>query len=213
MKLAIVTLAAAVLMFTACEDPSASSPKATTADPVAATSPQSEPPTARGEALKLTPENSKVSFVGSKVTGKHDGGFNDFVGMIDLVNERPEESSVRVEIDMKSVWTDNPTVTEHLQTADFFDVEKFPFAVFSSTAIKPGSDDGLYDVTGDLDLHGVRRSVTFPARIAVTPEAVTVDADFSINRREFGIDYAGPTNDLIRDGVAIKLNLNSSRSK
>jgi polyisoprenoid-binding protein YceI len=212
MKLAIATLAAAMVFMTACEDPSANSPKATTADPVAASSPQVEP-AVRGEGLKLTPQNSKVSFVGSKVTGKHDGGFNDFVGMIDLVNERPEESSVRVEIDMKSVWTDNPTVTEHLQTDDFFDVEKFPFAIFSSTSIRPGSGENMFDVTGDLELHGVRRSVTFPARITVAPDAVSVDADFSINRREFGIDYAGATNDLIRDGVAIKLNLNATRAK
>src|SRR5690606_30737479 len=213
MKLSIVLLALAVFALTACEDPSANSPKATTADPTAAASP-GETPAARGEALKLTPENSKVGFTGSKVTGKHDGGFNDFVGMIDLVNESPQEGSVRVEIDMNSVWTDNPTVTEHLKTAHFFEVEKHPFAIFSSTAIKQAAAGGTAcEVTGDLDLHGVGRAVTFPATIEVNGDAIKVSAEFSINRREFGIDYARPTNDLIRDGVVIRLDLNARRSK
>jgi polyisoprenoid-binding protein YceI len=153
-----------------------------------------------------------VLFTGSKVTGKHEGGFADFTGTIDLVNKKPEESSVSVEIVTASVFADDPDLTGHLKSADFFDVEKFPKASFKSTKISPAASGG-YEVTGDLQLHGQTRPITFPAAITVGDDAVTVAADFSINRKDFGIVYAGKADDLIRDGVVIKLDLKTPISK
>jgi hypothetical protein len=53
--------------------------------------------------------------------------------------------------------------------------------------------------------------VTFPATIAVDDSSVSVKSEFSINRKDFGIVYAGKADDLIRDDVVIKLDLNASR--
>jgi hypothetical protein len=47
----------------------------------------------------------------------------------------------------------------------------------------------------------------------VTPENATVEAEFSINRKDFGIVYAGKADDLIRDGVVIKLTIKVPRAK
>jgi polyisoprenoid-binding protein YceI len=165
--------------------------------------------------LVINPENSKVEFVGSKVTGKHDGGFNKFAGAIELVNKKPEDSTVSVDIDMASVFTNQDQLTKHLQTGDFFDVAKYPKATFKATKIVPDPEKGAgnYLVTGDLDLHGVKKSVTFPATINVTDGLVTVNAEFSINRKDFNILYAGQADDLIRDGVVIKLDLKAPRTK
>ena len=160
-------------------------------------------------------ENSKVLFTGSKVTGRHEGGFNRFTGAIDLVNEKAEESSVRVDIETASVFTDEDGLTKHLQTGDFFEVEKFPKASFVSTKIVPDAAKGAsnFTVTGDLELRGVKKSVTFPATIVVSPSDVSVDSEFAINRKDFGIVYAGKADDLIRDDVVIKLDLTSPRKK
>jgi polyisoprenoid-binding protein YceI len=68
-------------------------------------------------------------------------------------------------------------------------------------------------VVGDLELRGVRKSVTFPATIVVTPADVSVNSEFSINRKDFGIVYAGKADDLIRDDVVIKLDLKTPRKK
>jgi polyisoprenoid-binding protein YceI len=109
-----------------------------------------------GESLAVTPENSKVLFTGSKVTGKHEGGFNKFNGAINLVNGKAEESSVSVDIETSSVFTDTDGLTKHLQTGDFFESEKFPKASFASTKIVSDSASGAnnYTVTGDLELRG-----------------------------------------------------------
>lgn len=210
-SIGLLLLAFSVFL-TACDDPSANATRALTGD---ASSSATAPANPKGEALTFSGENSKVLFTGSKVTGKHDGGFNKFDGTIDLVNNKPEESSVRVNIDTASVFTDADGLTKHLQTGDFFEVSKHPKATFVSTKIVPDAAKGPsnYTVTGDLELRGVRKSVTFPATINVSPEAVTVDSEFSINRKDFGIAYPGKPDDLIRDGVVIRLDLNASRKR
>jgi len=200
------------IFFTACADPAANKTRAVTSNTNSST------PTVRqtkGENVPVTPETSKVEFTGSKVTGKHDGGFKDFSGSIDLVNNKPEESQVAVDIVMTSVFTDADGLTKHLQSGDFFEVDKFPKASFTSTKIVADTAKGAdnYTVTGDLDLHGQKKSITFPAKIVVSPADVAIDAEFAINRKDFGIVYAGKADDLIRDDVVIRLNLKASRKK
>ena len=209
------------IFLTACEDPAANKPKATTTNASntantgnAANNSTATAP-AKSETLVINPENSKVEFVGSKVTGKHDGGFKKFAGTIALVNGKPEDSTVSIDIDAASVFTDTDGLTKHLQTGDFFDVAKFPKASFKATKIVPDAEKGAghYMVTGDLMLRGVTKSVTFPATITVSDGNVAVKAEFSINRKDFNILYAGKADDLIRDDVVIKLDLNAPRTK
>ncbi len=209
-----ITFFAAALFLAACADPAANKPKATVTESAKSPASTAASPIdlkSAGNALAVTPENSKIEFTGSKVTGKHDGGFKSFKGVIDLVGERPEASKVAVDIDVKSVWTDTDGLTKHLQTADFFDVENFGTAMFTSTKIEPAGSVGNYNVTGDLTLRGEKKSVTFPAVINVSPEEVTVKSEFSINRKNFNIMYAGKADDLIRDDVVVRLDLKSAR--
>jgi polyisoprenoid-binding protein YceI len=76
------------------------------------------------------------------------------------------------------------------------------------TGLEPTNSQQL--VTGNLDLHGVTKSISFPADIQVSNDEVTVKAEFAINRRDFGINYRGQANDLIRDNVVIKLDLKAT---
>lgn len=204
------------LFLAACEDPAANKFKAQTSAPSNSSAKSSTTNlTAAAVSLPITPDNSKISFIGSKVTGKHDGGFQNFKGSIDLVNEKPEDGRVSVEIDMKSVFTDTDKLTSHLQTSDFFEVEKNPSSTFVSTKVVPEAEKGVghYTITGDLELRGVKKSVTFPATISVKPNEVTVNSEFAINRKDFGLVYAGKADDLIRDDVVIKLDLKTPRQK
>lgn len=199
----ILTILAALLLVCACSNPASDKPRAVTneAAPLAATS-----PVAQGQKYLITSENSKIEFIGSKVTGSHHGSFKKFSGEIDF-NGQPENSRVSITIEANSVETDTPDLTKHLQTPDFFDVAKFPQAKFVATEIKPGGEKGTHTVTGNLTLHGVTKSITFPATIAVAPDAITVDSTFSINRKDFGINFAGAADNLIRDEVVLTLKI------
>jgi polyisoprenoid-binding protein YceI len=203
----ILAIALPLLLAAACANPAADKSKAVTND----AAPVALAPIA-GEKYLITPENSKIEFVGSKVTGSHNGSFGKFSGAIDYLGQ-PERSRVTITIDLDSLTTDDPKLTTHLKTADFFDVAKYPQASFVSTEIKAGGDKGAtHTITGNLNLHGATKSIAFPATIAVSPGAITVDSTFSINRKDFGINYAGAPDNFIRDEVVLTLRVRGLKS-
>ena len=170
---------------------------------------------ASGPATKYTFSNagSKIDFVGAKVTGKHDGSFQTFTGNVSLVDNNPEKSSVSTEIDVASLKSDQEKLTAHLKTPDLLDVAKYPKATFASTSIKSGGEKGAsHTVTGNFQLHGVTKSISFPATIKTNGDAVDVDAEFAINRKDFGIVYPGMPDDLIKDDVLLKLHVRAVKA-
>ena len=207
----LILLAIAATVVQSCANPAANKPQAT----VSEASPETtSTKSGGGEALAISPDNSKVEFVAAKVTRSHNGSFKRFSGTIDLVNNSAEQSRVTIEIEAASVVTDEPDLTKHLQTPDFFDVAKFPKATFASTKIEASTSGGAtHNITGNFELHGIRKSISFPATIQITPETVSVNAEFAINRRDWGLVYPGKADDLIRDGVVIKLSVNVPRKK
>jgi polyisoprenoid-binding protein YceI len=208
-KSIVITILSGLIFLVACSDPAADKSRAVTGEAAKTASPASA---AQGTRYQITPQNSKIEFVGSKVTGSHNGSFQDFSGQVDYTGN-VETSRVNITIKTDSIKTDDEDLTKHLKTADFFDVAKYPEATFVSTAIKPGGEKGAsHTVTGNLTLHGTTKSVTFPATIAVTPDAATVNANFSINRKDFGINYAGAANNLIRDDVVLTLTLRANKA-
>lgn len=227
MKVFLVTVISVSAFLAACADPAANKPKATTSAPStsnAANTASAPASTASattdvltsfkpsGTALTVAPDTSKIEFTGSKVTGKHDGGFKEFKGMIDLVDNKVESSRVAFEVEMASVFSDAQGLTDHLKTGDFFEVTKYPKASFVSTKIvaDPSKGANAYTVTGDLEMRGVKKSVTFPATITVDGGKVNVKSEFAINRKDFGIVYAGKADDLIRDDVVLRLDLKTA---
>lgn len=202
-----ITILSGLIFLIACHDPAADTSRATTGEAAHVASPA----VAQGQKYLITPQNSKIEFIGSKVTGKQNGSFGDFSGQIDYAGS-PENSRVNITIKTDSITTDAADLTKHLKTADFFDVAKFPEATFVSTAIKAGGEKGAtHTVTGNLTLHGVTKSITFPATINVTPDVATVESSFSINRKDFGINYAGAADNLIRDDVVLTLHVRATK--
>jgi polyisoprenoid-binding protein YceI len=205
--IAMAALAGCATLTFACANPAANKTQAN----VSSATQESTAKPAAAETLTITPENSKVEFVAAKVTRSHNGSFKKFSGTIDLVPNHLENSRVSIDIDTSSVVTDEDGLTKHLQTPDFFDVAKFPKATFVSTKIEPNG--ATHNVTGNFELHGVKKSISFPATIQVAPDSASVNAEFAINRKDFGLLYPGKADDLIRDGVVIKLTVKAPRAK
>ena len=167
------------------------------------------------EKLAIDETSSKVGFVGAKVTATHEGSFQKFSGTIDLVDGKIESSQVTIAIDTASISVDDAQLQGHLKSPDFFDVAKFPQATFTSTSIAPqaGPNGATHLVTGNLELHGVKKSISFPAKITLDAGTVTANAEFVINRKDFGMVYPGMADNLIKDDVVIKLSVNAPRKK
>src|SRR4051794_35531666 len=128
MRLALI--AAALVALSACKEEKPSAPKATSA--VAVTQASIEP-IEGALAFPFTQAESKLSWVGQKITGKHEGSFGVFGGIIEVVGNDALKSRVRAEIDMSSLTTTPEKLVAHLKSDDFFAVDKFPRANFVST--------------------------------------------------------------------------------
>lgn len=187
----------------ACSNPADNVTPANVSDPKSAGGEkQVDQSSQDGQIYVFTPE-STISFIGSKVTGSHDGGFKTFKGQFTVVDQTPETATGSIEIDTTSIWSDNDRLTNHLKSDDFFDVEKYPTSTFTLSKIEKGESN--YTVHGQLNLHGVTKDISFPADIEVSEDSATLNAEFYIKRFDFGIEYKGRADDLIRDEVVIKL--------
>lgn len=194
--------AMALTLVVGCSDPADNVSQATVGS-AADTSANAVP---TGKAYVIS-SDSKIGFVGSKVTGSHDGGFNEFSGNI-LIADGAIAPGSKVTIDMDSLWSDNDRLTGHLKNADFFEVETYPESVFEVTSSESTADGVM--LTGNLTLHGVTKSIQIPATVAVDDSTVKLNSEFSINRFDFGIAYKGAADDLIRDRVVIKLDVTAN---
>jgi polyisoprenoid-binding protein YceI len=190
-----------------CSDPAKEVPKSAAAEPEKTEAAKIEPASSTSGKQYVIRSDSTIGFTGSKVTGKHDGGFKNFAGTVNVMDGKIT-GTPEVKIGMNSTWADNDKLTGHLKSPDFFDVAKFPVTTFSITGLEAAG--AQQKVTGNLNLHGVTKSISFPAVVGVGADAVTVKAQFAINRKDFGINYPGKANDLIRDLVVIRLDLKAT---
>ncbi len=149
---------------------------------------------------------SKLEWYGSKVSGGHDGGFADYQGTVSF-NTKGEVGKIEFTVDVNSIYSDVEQLTEHLKSADFFEVETYPTATFVSTNIVANSAElDEYTITGDMTIKGETVSITFPAKVAVQEGKLHTSAEFNINRFDYGITYEGKADDLINKEVLLKLN-------
>jgi polyisoprenoid-binding protein YceI len=158
------------------------------------------------QSFALSAENTRVTFIGSAWKSSHEGGFERLTGRLDCPTSDPKDVRLYVEIDTDSVFTKIGLLTRHLKGQDFFDVAKYPRATFVSSQIDPArTPDATHLVTGDFTIHGQTRRVVFPARLAVTGEAVTLGATIVVKQSEFGMNLERKTDDEVPVTVSLRV--------
>lgn len=121
------------------------------------------------------------------------GNFTDFSGEINYDANDITKSSVNVTIKAASINTDNETRDNHLKSADFFDVEKFPEITFASTKIEKSGDS--FTMHGNLTIHGVTKEVAIPFDMTgkITDpwgkERIAFEGSTKISRNDFGMTW------------------------
>ena len=142
---------------------------------------------------EIDPGHTDVSFIGRHfMVTKIRGRFTGVTGRI-LIAENFDDSRVDVTIDMASVQSGSAARDEHIKSAELFDVERFPEATFRSTDV--AWDGAAGQVTGDLTIHGVLRTVTLEvifegyARDPWGGDRAIFSARTKVNREDFGITW------------------------
>ena len=141
----------------------------------------------------LDPAHSRVGFVARHaMVTKVRGAFNEFEGTA-VVGSDINDTQVDLTIQVGSVDTRNADRDGHLKSGDFLEIEKFPTITFSSTSVK--ADGSTLEVTGDLTIKDVTKSVTVPFEFegAAQDPFGNVRAGFEgsvvINRRDYGVTW------------------------
>lgn len=122
------------------------------------------------------------------------GHFTSFEAGIENEDDRFETSSIHFSADVNSINTNNTDRDNHLRSADFFDVEKFPKLTFITTSIQK-LKEGEYKITGDLTIKDVTKSITLDTEysgLMKDPWGNTkagIAMQGKINRKDFGLSW------------------------
>jgi polyisoprenoid-binding protein YceI len=169
-------------------------------------------PAAGAVTLAVNPAASTLRALGAKVTAQHPIDFKTWSGTVSLAGDKLE--SLTFEVDMATLESDHPKLTEHLKSPDFFDIATFPKSTFTSASITEGSTEAgfTHTVAGDMTIRGTTKRLTFPARVMVEPAQVKAETEFVITREDFGVVYPGRPDDLIQSNVKMTVSFVAPRS-
>lgn len=164
--------------------------------------------------------DSKIYWKANKLVGGHQGSFTADQGALKFEGTELKGGKVNFPIktlkviDIPETEEDYGKLTGHLLSPDFFDMEKHPAATFEITNVEANK------VTGNLNLKGISKSISFDAIITHTENEVQVSSNkFTIDRTEWGIEYnSGKIADpkelgdfLIKDEVEIKIDVKATK--
>ena len=142
------------------------------------------------------------------------GRFNEFSGNISLDDSDVSKSKVEFELKSASVDTANAKRDQHLRSSDFFSVKQFPVITFKSTNVSAKAEqENMLEVTGELNLHGVKKSITIDVEITgkksnpQTGEVIGFHTIFDIKRSEYGINFAM---DGVNDDIQIIISVEAA---
>jgi len=153
---------------------------------------------------------STVNWTANNPTSTHVGTINVSKGSLEL--KAGKITSATFEIDMKSILStdlksdDKEKLEGHLKSADFFEADKFPTAIFTlkkSLLIK-GNDKTRHHITGDLKIKEVTKTIEFDAYVIVSNNGTLLTAttpSFEINRVDYGIKYKSGVINTVKDKI------------
>lgn len=169
--------------------------------------------TATAQDKKIDASKSKISWVGKKVTGSHDGTINFKEGVLKFAKGKLTGGDFTV--DMNSITVKDleagkgkEKLEGHLKADDFFGVAKHPTSRLVFKSVKPKSGN-VYTVTADLTIKNITKPVTFD--LTVNKNSATTA--FKVDRTKYGIEYGsgsfmdGLGDNMIYDDFELTVNL------
>ncbi|WP_316571630.1 YceI family protein [Neobacillus sp. YIM B06451] len=169
----------------------------------------------------IDPAHSSVDFsVRHMMIANVKGTFQAFDASVEADPADLTTADISFAIDTASINTRNEDRDNHLRSADFFDVENNPKITFTSTNIVK-TDEGEYDVTGDLTIRGVTRPETFAVVFEGSGkdpwgnEKVGFSGSGSINRADYGLTWNAALETggvLVGDKIKVTFEIQASRA-
>jgi polyisoprenoid-binding protein YceI len=161
----------------------------------------------------IDPSHTAVNFsVKHMMLSTVRGSLGKVRGRIELDPEHPEQGDFEVAAAIKGLTTGDEKRDGHLQSADFFDAEKYPEVTFKSNAIFP-KRDGHYTASGDLTIRDVTRPASFDIELIGVVENgqggrhLGAAATITIDRGDFGLTWNMPIPNGVLVGEKVKIEI------
>ena len=144
---------------------------------------------------KIDPAHSSLNFnISHSGISIVNGKFLNYTGDLTINGEAFESANVDFVVKVKSIDTDIEMRDNHLRSADFFEVEKYPDMTFKSTKILATGRPDYYLLYGKLTIKDVTKDVIFDVHFggAVKSdegEKIGIKANTTINRFDYNIDF------------------------
>lgn len=135
-------------------------------------------------------------------TNEVGGIFKTFKGTINFDAANLAASNFDVTVDVASINTGNALQNKHAKGDEWFDAAKYPVIHYvSKKIVKAGA---AYQVTGDLEIHGVKKEFTIPFTFVAKGNAATFNGTFKVNRNDFHIGKpGGDVADMVTVTIAV----------
>ena len=147
----------------------------------------SAPAKAESLRFRIQPEASEITFRATSRLMNAEGTFGRFSGDVVADPARPTGARISLTIEAASLDTGIGMRDNHLRSADFFDIERFPTIAFQSVRVETAGRRAT--VTGSLTLHGVTREIAVPVDVQITETALVASGEFIVNRGEYAMNY------------------------
>lgn len=161
---------------------------------------------------KVDPYHSSLNFnIAHSGISIVNGKFLDYEGTLTTVGEALEKAKFDFTVKVKSINTNVEKRDNHLRSADFFEVEKYPNMTFVSTKIEEAKKKDHYKLHGKLTIKDVTKDVVFDVHYGGTVksdqgEKLGMKAETTINRLDYNVDY-DPTGAGIAKDVELVIHL------
>jgi polyisoprenoid-binding protein YceI len=178
--------------------------------------------------FKVDTTNSAITWTGTKPTGYHTGTFQLDQGQILIAGHAISGGAFCINVASLSnsdlQGSLKKKLEDHLKSADFFDVARYPVARFEITRISAYDSTqatsllvgATHLISGNLTLKEQTKNITFPSIIRLTDSTLEASANFIIDRTQWGLSYGSDRSlqdRFIRPEVAIQLSIKAKRSE
>lgn len=180
----------------------------------------------------VVPEGNEIHWMGYASVGdkSHEGYLQVQEGVFNMKGKKLTGGTFV--IDMKSMEnTDLPEEGDynqakligHLASKDFFHVDSFPKTTFTITGVMPRANDSTkatHLIEGNLEMRGVKKSITFPANVGISENSIIFAAsDVTIDRTKWNVNYHSSASigdvakdNLIDDKITLNIKLEAKKA-
>jgi len=139
------------------------------------------------------------------------GNFRRFDVVLKFDPKKLDTSRLRVSVDLRAADMGDPDINSGIADPDWFDVGKFPKAVFVSERIEARAP-GKFVVTGILNLKGVSNTVTVPFSWSEKGKRANMRGEFVVQRINFNVGSGEwASGDPIGIGVKLRFDVSLKR--